>query len=146
MIMFMNDNSGLSSIVDIIERLAFRIERQSDQILLEQLGIGFSQYKIIHVLEANPQFKQKQIAKILGQTEASISRQIRLMRLSGLIVSVINPEHKREHITNLTIKGIKLRDAANNILAKLHTNIIGEMKDKKQRRIEETLMSLYVKI
>jgi DNA-binding MarR family transcriptional regulator len=144
--MFMNDNSGLSSIVDIIERLAFRIERQSDQILLEQLGIGFSQYKIIHVLEANPQFKQKQIAKILGQTEASISRQIRLMRLSGLIVSVINPEHKREHITNLTIKGIKLRDAANNILAKLHTNIIGEMNDKKQRRIEETLMSLYVKI
>ena len=144
--MFMNNNSGLSSIVDIIERLAFRIERQSDQILLEQLGIGFSQYKIIHVLEANPQFKQKQIAKILGQTEASISRQIRLMRLSGLIVSVINPEHKREHITNLTIKGIKLRDAANNILAKLHTNIIGEMSDKKQRRIEETLMSLYVKI
>jgi DNA-binding MarR family transcriptional regulator len=142
----MNQDLGLSSIVDIIERLAFRIERQSDQILLEQLGIGFSQYKILHVLEANPRFKQKQIAKILGQTEASVSRQMKLMRISGVIVSTINPDHRREHLTTLTIKGIKIRDAANNSLQKLHTSIIGEMSDKKQRRIEETLMSLYVKI
>jgi DNA-binding MarR family transcriptional regulator len=136
----------LPSIIDIIARLAFRIERQSDQVLLEQLGVGFSQYKILHVLEFHPDFKQKQISKILGQTEASVSRQIKIMRKNGLVTSVVNPDHKRDHLTTLTIKGMKLREASNVILAKLYSSIVSDMSDKKQQRIEEALMSLYVKL
>ncbi|HXR49712.1 MAG TPA: MarR family winged helix-turn-helix transcriptional regulator, partial [Verrucomicrobiae bacterium] len=58
----------------LIQHLAAVMGKQSDQLLQEQLGIGYSQYKILMVLEWNPRVQQRTIAESLGQTEASISR------------------------------------------------------------------------
>ena len=69
----MIESSKELDVITKIQRLAFRIERHADQILLEKLGIGFSQFRIIHELERNPKAKQNQLARALGQTEASIS-------------------------------------------------------------------------
>jgi DNA-binding MarR family transcriptional regulator len=100
----------------LLNHLAAVMGKQSDQILQEQLGIGLSQYKILMVLEWNPRISQKSIADALGQTEASISRQIKLLKNRGLLSSKPDNLNKRRRITAPTPEGMKLTEAANDIL------------------------------
>jgi DNA-binding MarR family transcriptional regulator len=58
----------------LMQRLSFLLARQSDQVLQEQLGIGFSQFKILMALGWDPSCQQRHIADKLGQTEASVAR------------------------------------------------------------------------
>jgi len=100
----------------LLTHLAAVISKQSDQVLQEQLGIGLSQYRILMVLEWNPRVQQKAIADSLGQTEASISRQISLLKEKGLLVSKADPQNRRKHITTPTPLGMQLTEAANGIM------------------------------
>jgi DNA-binding MarR family transcriptional regulator len=133
------------SAITQLHRLAFRIERHADQILLEKLGIGFSQFKILHELDSNPVYKQNQLALALGQTEASVSRQMKLMRSMGLIYSNINPNNRREHITTLSAKGTKLRDASTESLNKYYSSIVSSTSSKDLDRLTDILSKLSVK-
>ncbi len=90
--------------------------KQADQLLQEQLGIGSSQYRILIVLEWNPRVKQKTIAESLGQTEASISRQIKLLQKRGLLVSRLDPQNRRKHIIAPTTLGMQITEAATAII------------------------------
>jgi DNA-binding MarR family transcriptional regulator len=100
----------------LIQHLSAIISKQSDQVLQEQLGIGLSQFKILMVLEWNPRVSQRSIADSLGQTEASISRQIRLLTTKGLLVSKRDPQNRRKHTTAPTPLGMQVTEAASNIL------------------------------
>ena len=100
----------------LVEHLAAVIGKQSDQVLLEQLGIGLSQYKILMVLEWNPRVQQKTIADSLGQTEASISRQIKLLQSKGLLSARPDPQNRRKHITAPTTLGMQVTEAATAIM------------------------------
>lgn len=100
----------------LIHHLAGVMGKQSDQVLQEQLGIGLSQYKILMVLEWNPRVQQKSIGDSLGQTEASISRQIKLLKNKGLLVSKTDPSNRRKHITAPTPLGMQITEAATDIL------------------------------
>ncbi len=100
----------------LVEHLAAVISKQSDQVLQEQLGIGLSQYKILMVLEWNPRTGQRAIADSLGQSEAGISRQIKLLKTKGLLVSKIDPSNRRKHITAPTPLGMQITEAATAIL------------------------------
>jgi DNA-binding MarR family transcriptional regulator len=103
--MAFSDNLGY-----MLQHTATSLSRQADQVLQERLGIGLSQFKIMMVLQWNPSVKQRDIANNLGQTEASISRQIKLMHDEGLLQTTVRPSNRREHITSLTRKGEKLAD------------------------------------
>ena len=100
----------------LVHHLAAVMGKQADQVLQEQLGIGLSQYKILMVLEWNPRVQQKAIADSLGQTEASISRQIKLLKGKGLLVSKADPQNKRKHLTAPTTLGMQITEAATNIM------------------------------
>lgn len=100
----------------LVQHLASVMGRQSDQMLQEQLGIGLSQFKILMVLEWNPRVQQKSIADSLGQTEASISRQIKLLEAKGLVSVKVDPQNRRKHITMPSLVGMQLTEAATNIL------------------------------
>jgi DNA-binding MarR family transcriptional regulator len=141
----MIESSKDLDIITKLQRLAFRIERHADQILLEKLGIGFSQFKIIHELERNPKAKQNQIAKALGQTEASISRQVKIMREDRLLITSINPNNKREHITTLTPKGARIKEAATESLDKLYKSIIQEIALKDIERVDKIIDTIALK-
>ncbi len=123
----------------MLNHLAFVLSRHSDQVLQEQLGIGFSQFKIMMVLKWQPSVQQKQIADKLGQTEASISRQIRLLHDKGLLGTRISPENKREHITTLTSKGEKLTEQAMLILNNYHAPTFASLSPKQQENLLEIL-------
>ena len=100
----------------LIQHLSSVMGKQSDQVLQEQLGIGLSQYKILMVVEWNPRVQQKTIADSLGQTEASISRQIKLLKNKGLLQTKIDPQNRRKHITVPTNLGMQITEAATAIM------------------------------
>src|ERR1700722_14910177 len=100
----------------LINHIAAVTGKQSDQVLQEQLGIGFSQYKILMVLEWNPRVQQRAVADSLGQTEASVSRQIKLLKGKGLLVARTDPQNRRKHITAPTPLGMQITEAATAIL------------------------------
>jgi DNA-binding MarR family transcriptional regulator len=127
----------------LLQHVASILAKQSDQVLQEQLGIGFSQFKILRTLQTNAQAKQRDIAERLGQTEASISRQVKLMTEEGLLHSIISPESHREHITVVTPKGIRLTDAAVSVLNKYHAPAFAALSQKQLEQFKETLESLH---
>lgn len=105
-----------SNLSYLLHHLAAVMGKQSDQVLQEQLGIGLSQFKILMVLDWNPRIQQKDIADSLGQTEASISRQISLLKSKGLLETRIDPSNRRKHVTSPTARGTQLTEAAGEIL------------------------------
>lgn len=127
----------------LINHLAFVLSRQSDQVLLERMGLGFSQFKILMVLKKNPHVQQKAIAEMLGQTEAGISRQIKLLHEQGLLQTTRRAEDKREHITTLTAKGERFADEAIATLSQYHDPVFGALSDKEQKGLEATLQRLH---
>jgi DNA-binding MarR family transcriptional regulator len=100
----------------LMQHLSAVVGKQADQMLLEQLGIGFSQYKILMVLEWNPRVQQRVIAESLGQTEASISRQIKLLQARNLLEAKPDKQNKRKHITTPTTLGMQVTEAATAIM------------------------------
>lgn len=127
----------------LLQRLAFCLNRQSDKVLQEELGIGFSQFKILMILQWRPNVQQKQIADNLGQTEASISRQIKLLKDDGLLATEINPNNKREHITKPTPRGIKMTEKALDVLNSYHRPMFAKLDAKQQQQLHEGLSVMY---
>ena len=127
----------------LLQHLAFTLAKQSDQVLQEQLGIGFSQFKILMALQWNPHTQQRHIAESLGQTEASISRQIKLMHDKGLLQSTVSPRSRREHITTPTSKGLKLTEAALEVLNNYHRPMFEKLSDKQQEQLRQALIIMH---
>lgn len=123
----------------LLQHLSFSLARQSDQVLQERLGVGFSQFKLMMVLQWKPHVQQKQIADALGQTEASISRQIKLLHDKGLLQSTISQANRREHLTTLTAKGLRFTEEALNILNAYHQPMFDQLSSKQQEQLKEIL-------
>ena len=127
----------------LLHHLAFSLMRQSDQLLPDVLGIGFSQFKILRVVEATPHLQQKQIAAILGQTEASISRQVKLMHEQGLLITTVRAENKREHITTLTSKGVQYSNQAMTVLNGHYQPMFDQLTQTEQSALQTTLQKMH---
>lgn len=127
----------------LLNHLAFVLARKSDQVLQERLGIGFSQFKTMMVLRKNPHIQQKVIADRLGQTEASISRQIKLLSEQGLLQTMRPPDNKREHITTLTAKGERFCDEAMEVLDIYHAPVFDSLSQKQKTAFIEALRLMH---
>lgn len=123
--------------------LSFVLGRQSDQVLLERFGIGFSQFKIMMVLMRHHGIQQSKIAETLGQTEASVSRQIKLLMDKGLLVSTVDPNNRRRHITALSASGARLADEAVRALDVFHAPVIEILSEKQQQQLIEILDTMH---
>ena len=131
-----------NELADSLHQLVARMARESDQILQEQLGIGLSQYKILRTLEAQPHVRQRVIASNLGQTEASISRQIKLLTEKGMLIAEKNPDNLREHLADLTMRGQRLIAAAERVLANYHQAFFAGLSTRQQERLKDILALL----
>lgn len=130
----------------LLQHVARLLIKQSEQVLQERLGIGMSQFKILRVLQLNPHIKQRQIANILGQTEASISRQVKLMIDDGLLRSTVSPRNRRAHMTVITAKGERLNEAAMDALSDFHGPSFETMDKKQRQQFIESLQLIHDKI
>ena len=95
------------------------------------------------VLRWSPHVQQRKIAEMLGQTEASISRQIKLLHGMALLQTVRPPENRREHITTLTTKGERFCDEAMTILNNYHSPVFARLSEKQQAAMIESLQLMH---
>jgi len=130
-------------LMQLLDHVAATVAKQSDQVLQEQLGIGLSQFKILQVLQAEPRTPQREIARSLGQTEASISRQVKLMLEQGLIHIFRGPDDHRQHLTVVTHKGERLAMAALIALARYHRPTVSALTEKQQEQLVAALETLH---
>jgi DNA-binding MarR family transcriptional regulator len=133
---------GPQAISHYVQHVAVLIARQSDQALQAQLGIGLSQYRILQAVQANPSVQQKQIARLLGQTEASVSRQIKAMTSKGLISADANPDNRREHVTVILLKGERLVESGTQLIAQELGPLLQPLSGREQATLLELLKSL----
>ncbi len=130
----------------MLQHTAIILMRQSDQVLQERLGIGMSQFRILMMLKANPNVQQRKLAEYLGQTEASISRQTKLLSEKGLLLVRVNPKSRREHIALPTAKGLKMTEAALEILEQYHTPLFDLLSDKQRQQLVISMNTLHESI
>jgi DNA-binding MarR family transcriptional regulator len=130
----------------LLQHLSAVIGRQSDQVLQEQLGIGLSQFKILMVLEWNPRVQQKAIADSLGQTEASVSRQIKLLKAKNLLLTKQDPQNRRKHITAPTPLGMQITEAATDILRRNFGQDFANLGDDQLLQLVTGLQKLHKQI
>ncbi len=123
----------------LLQHTATMLMRQSDQILQERLGIGISQLRILMMLQHAPNAQQRKIADRLGQTEASISRQIKLLQDKGLLTVRVNPKSRREHLTLPTPKGVKMTEAALDVLSHYHEPMLNLLSEKQREQLRTAL-------
>jgi DNA-binding MarR family transcriptional regulator len=96
----------------------------------------------VHVVQAAGRASQRTLADSLGQSEASISRQMKLLAAKGLIETRVNPKNQRERLVQMTTKGLRLTEAADADLARGMQQLLGELSDKQQKQFMETLNAL----
>lgn len=135
--------SAQSNVGYLLHHISAVLARTSDQILQEQLGIGFSQFKILLTLEQDSAVSQKDIAVTLGQTEASVSRQIKLLHDEGLLTSQPNPNNRRQHNTRLTPKGSRFLAKSTEILNRYHAPLFERLTERQQHDLRELLTSVH---
>jgi DNA-binding MarR family transcriptional regulator len=123
----------------LLQHTATMLMRQSDQVLQERLGIGVSQFRIMMMLQQTPNVQQRKLAENLGQTEASISRQIKLLCEKGMLASRVNPKSRRERMTVLTPRGLKMTQAAADVLNQYHTPMLEMLTAKQQQQLSGML-------
>lgn len=122
--------------------IAATISKQNDVLLQNKLRIGFSQFKILMVLQWKPNIKQKQIASKLNQTEASISRQINIMFEDGLLQTTRSSEDRRQHITMLTVRGERICNQATKLLKAHSEAIFNQLSNNEKESLQRNLKSI----
>ena len=128
------DNLGLQ-----LHSLSTGLERQSDIFLLDRLDIGFAQFKILLALKQKEGDEQKEISKLLGQTEASISRQVGLLVDGGLIIVKTDKKDRRKHNVFLTLKGERVINKALAALNNFYQPVFADLSQTEQAIFIQTL-------
>lgn len=126
----------------LLPQVAASLTRYYDGCLQSQLGIGFSQYKILSILSERPYAKQKDIARQLGQTEASVSRQVKIMYEDGLLRTRQRSEDRREHVTELTPRGERMARQASGVLNSSARPFFSHLSVKDQIALSNLLNSI----
>lgn len=130
----------------LLHHLAFALDKQSDQILMNQLGIGFSQFKILLTVQGTPRLLQRHIAEALGQTEASVSRQIRLLQHDKLLQVTVLADNRREHRISLTAKGERYMAEALDLLNAYHAPIFSLLNPRQQAALLDALNHMHAMV
>lgn len=131
-----------NDIGSLLHKVSAALDMVSDQVLLERIGIGLSQFRVLLFLLASDGVRQKTIAENLGQTEPSVSRQAKLMQQKGLIVIRRSTSNRRDRLVFLTQKGAKTAERAVNILNEYHAPMFARLSEKQQQELLETLEAI----
>lgn len=122
-----------------LHKLSFVLEKRADESLKSELGIGFAQYKVLEAINQNTLTKQNAVAEMLDQTEASISRQVKILQKKGLITIEDVMGNRRARELSLTHVGEEVVGSAERILDTLQLAVMNNMSEKEQ----QLLSSLY---
>jgi len=132
----------IDDIGSLLHQASASLDRHSDEVLHERLGIGLSQFRILLSLLRDDSQSQVLIAENLDQTEASISRQIGLLKTKKLIDVRPNPVSKREKLIFITGKGQMLGESGLSILNSYHSPLFRDITDHDQAALKAILKTI----
>lgn len=136
------DSGGLTDLL----HCAQMINRHLDAVMQEKIGIGWSQFRIMDVVQCDETSRQRTIARNLGQTEASVSRQVSLLCDRGLLTTETSSQNRREHALALTAKGVRMTDAARVVLHDCARTLSTDMPERQQNSLQNALDILHLSI
>jgi DNA-binding MarR family transcriptional regulator len=110
----MND----ADLQEAVMRLKAEFERAGNSILIEQVGYGFSHLRLLKTIAHLHNPTQQMVARELNQTQAAVSRQIKLLIEDGLVSSTVNPKNRRERHLRVTTKGQLVANKAKKVASK----------------------------
>ncbi len=125
-------------------QVAAIMSHHADQTLQSNLNFGYSQYKILSVIIEAGRYRQVDIAGILGQTEASISRQIKLMESDELVKIKLNANNRREHLVYVTLKGARRYEKATRVLNHLFQPIFNTLSENQLIGLGQSLSQIRI--
>lgn len=128
----------------LLHSLVALLDRQSDEVLQESLDIGFSQFKILFSLKWAEGVQQKDIAVSLGQTEASVSRQIKLLKDKKLVIIRASKSDRRKNEVYLTLKGERLVTKSIQVLNNYHKRVFTSLSLSEQMVLKGMLERMHV--
>jgi DNA-binding MarR family transcriptional regulator len=120
-----------------IQKIAFLLEKKADDTLKEQLDIGFAQYKVLEAINQNSLARQNMVAEMLDQTEASISRQIKILEKKGLITVATVMGNKRARELSLTRVGEDIVRQSEHLLESVQEKTMEGLSYQDQRYLLE---------
>lgn len=89
-----------------IHHLMFLLEKEADTFLSREHNLSFMQALILNIIRYHPQTTQHFVVQCTRFTPGAVSRQIEILREKGMLTRKINKENRREHVVELTEKGI----------------------------------------
>lgn len=107
-----------------LSKLTAKLYQYHNHSLKRQVGIKYAQYKILLALDGIDKMSQTSIAKLLGQTEASISRQMRVMDGEGLIRINLHSADRRKRSVSLTKRGRRILNQSRILINTLNKEIV----------------------
>lgn len=132
--MQLRDNFGIA-----LQQVSATLSYAGDQLLQAELGIGMSQFRVLTAVQAHGHCRQKDIAARLGQTEASISRQVRIMDMEGLLRINQRPDNRRERLVSLTPRGDRVARQAAELLDECYQPVFAQLDVAQKQNLAKTL-------
>ena len=124
--------------------LSFVLQQASDELLLDQVGIGLSQVRIMSVLSPSTPYSQRSIAVNLGQTESNVSRQLKQMKKQGLVSVTRSKKDSRQREVMLTQKGKTTYKKAEKILKSEQSRLLRLLSSNEVKAFEQAARNLTV--
>lgn len=135
----------LAAIDYLMRHVAETLGQQLDQVVQEQVGIGMAQYRILKLQNEQPDILQSGMAAQLGQTEPSITRQVKLLTDKGMLISAVNGQNKRQKQNQLTARGSQMLANADTAIQRFVTLMFIDVSDKQQKQLLDVLALLHQK-
>jgi DNA-binding MarR family transcriptional regulator len=122
--------------------LSYILQQSSDELLLDETGVGLSQARIMSVLHRSTVRSQRSIATELAQTEANVSRQLRQMKQQGLVAIKQSKNDARQREVVLTAKGASVYQKAEKLLKKQQSQFLRLLAQNEVKVFEKATQNL----
>jgi MarR family transcriptional regulator for hemolysin len=127
--MHLNSHANTKTTITSLLQFSHQLIQYVDSLLMSGVGIGVSQFRILGALQQKPRCTQQELAQTLAQTEASISRQVKILQARHLITIHQRPEDKRARSLVLTPRGRDITESATSLLSEQHNAILAQLSD-----------------
>lgn len=141
-----NTQSNSRKVLHQLHSLIKALDNAGDQILHSEIGLGFSQFKILMTIKDMPRSSQAAIAACLNLTPPAISRHMETMHTKGLVTITINPKNRREHLLGLTPKGKNSLKKSWLLLDVKFSAIMEVLDEKEQKQLIYLLDKLFYQL
>jgi DNA-binding MarR family transcriptional regulator len=118
------DPPSLKSKFPPLLHFTYNLQHMAEALLLAEAGVGLSQARIMSGLSNAVARSQSYLAVELNQTEANVSRQLKVMKKHGLVNISKNKKDGRQRDVTLTAKGLRTYGKAEKVLKSQQKNFL----------------------